>query len=240
MSSASAAELLQQREEAATIRSFGVRSYAWLAGGLLLSCVFALPISEPTREWSLATMLLLPKLLFAIEFGSAAIIQKYVERMTELTATLVFLTFCALNGFICGILFRPISAGAVAYGFFCASVMFAVSSATAQWWNIDLLDLGGFGVLGGAGAALLVIGNFAMHSDRHHWATSYMAVVLFGAIALYHVSDLREWAIDTEYDDDENRRRTAIFGALTIYLDFVLLFLLTARLMQKSEQDKKS
>ena len=92
----------------------------------------------------------------------------------------------------------------------------------------DLGALRSFCVMVMTGVAMLVVVNLALRSSVAYWATAYLGIMAFSGLTSYHAQSLRD--LEWEFEDDDPERRKAMYAsALTLYLDFVNLYMLIMR-----------
>ena len=214
--------------DALNVGVYSTRALMWLSLATLLSATFAAPLASDRLEASFGPFsgAWLPRILFAVLFGVAALIQKYAAKMTVLTAVVWLIVFACLNGVIYAALFPSISEGAVAYGFFVTALAFGISAALGHWRQTALTSGSGVGMLLGTFTVTLLACNIANGADHIRWAASFLVSCTFASVFMYHGDDLEQFAAGTYEGEPTAEPRTAIFGALTVYLDFVLLLLL--------------
>ena len=93
----------------------------------------------------------------------------------------------------------------------------------------DLTGFGSFLIMGLIGLIIATIVNMFMQSEAMYYALSYIGVAIFVGLTAYDTQTIRN--IYSSVDDDDMLTRKAVSGALSLYLDFINLFLYLLRLM---------
>ena len=122
-----------------------------------------------------------------------------------------------------------VPAQAIAYGFMMCGAAFATTTLIAGKRDIDLSSARGILLLFTTGAALLVVVTAALRLDVHYWETSLSGFMLFAALASYFCDDIA--SLDGDFDDDRSGWKSAICGALVLYLNFINLYLILSRVL---------
>jgi len=167
--------------------------------------------------------------LFFFEIACVAVLSRYVPKLPRVWAAIVLFVCAAVNGASFTAFFAWIPATAVAYGFLLSGLSFAATAAIARWRHIDLSATRGIFTLFGVGFGLIVALTLALRLDVDYWGTSCTAFVIFAALASYYCDDISD--LDLEFDDDLSGWKSAVCGALLLYLNFINLYLLVVRLV---------
>jgi len=96
----------------------------------------------------------------------------------------------------------------------------------------DLSSWGSYLMMGVIGVIAASIGNFWLQSPMVHWVVSYAGVAIFLGLTIYDTQKIKNmtiWALKT--GDEQNLRRVGVRGALSLYLDFINLFLFLLRIL---------
>ena len=214
----------------ADVQRLLVRAYSLVAAALLLSAAIAsqIPISEDSGI--LAHQLAL-QFFFILEVMCVAVLPRFVPKLPRNFAAILLFAFAAINGVSFTVFLIWIPAPALAYAFMTCALGFGASAAIARWRDIDLSSPQGIGLLFVTGIVLISITSFALRLHVDYFGTAFTAFVLFAALASYYCDDIR--ALDLEFDDDPSGWKSAICGALILYLNFINLYLLVMRLLRE-------
>jgi FtsH-binding integral membrane protein len=216
---------------AAEQQRFMVRVYNWMGSGLALTGVMAWFVS--TNETILNILVTNPMLfmvLFIAEIGLVFYLAARVMNMSESKAMGVFFLYASLNGVTLAPLFLLYTNASLASTFLVTAGMFGAMSFYGYTTKKDLTSWGGFLFMGLIGIILASIVNFFMQSSALYWAITYIGVFIFIGLTAYDTQKIKEMNILGNEGTEEDTKE-AIRGALTLYLDFINLFLMLLRLM---------
>jgi FtsH-binding integral membrane protein len=202
--------------------------YGWMAAGLLVTAVASMATASSPEAVKLlfGTRFLFLGLL-AGELGLVWYLGARVMTMSAGAAKGGFLAYAALNGVTLSVIFLAYTADSIASVFFITAGMFG---ATSAFWYLTKRDLTGFGsflFMGLIGILIASVVNFFMKSEMLQWVVSVIGVFVFAGLAAYDTQKVKSIMLRV---DEGRAGNAAILGALTLYLDFVNLFLMLLRL----------
>ncbi len=201
--------------------AFMAKVYRWMALGLGLTGFIALYVAgTPAALRTVAPMflpLIIAELVVVLAFSFLA------RRVSLPIAAGMFLLYAALNGVTFSVIFLAYTRESIASTFFITGGAFAGMSAYGTLAKKDLSSWGSFLMMGLIGVVLAGIVNLFTHSSALSFVISCCSVVVFTGLTAYDTQKLR--ALAAAHDD-----RLALVGGLTLYLDFVNLFLALLRL----------
>jgi FtsH-binding integral membrane protein len=117
----------------------------------------------------------------------------------------------------------------IASVFFITAGMFLVMSLLGYFTRMDLTRLGSVLFMALIGVIIASLVNIFLKSEMLYWVVSYVAVVVFVGLTAYDTQKIKQMLV--EYGEvDEMGYKLALFGALTLYLDFINLFLYLLRI----------
>ena len=223
-------------------RSFMNRVYNWMAVGLALTGVIAYGISEYMMAnqprlsasgeftggsilWSPTAMLV----LILLEFGLVIWISAGINKMSAGMASGLFLLYAAINGVTLAPIFLVYTQGSIATTFFACAGTFLVTSIFGYVTRMDLSGLGGLCMLGLFGIIIASLINFFTQSEGLDMIITYVGVFVFIGLTAWDTQKLRQLGGITG-PDSVTLSKYVILGALTLYLDFINLFLMLLRL----------
>jgi FtsH-binding integral membrane protein len=211
-----------------------VRSvYNWMCIGLALTGFLAYYVS--TSPTLLALVFGNPVVFFGLIIGELVMVfalAGWVERMSPTTATALFLGYAALNGVTLSVIFLAYARASIVSTFFICSATFAACSVYGWTTKKDLTSWGGFLTMGLIGIVIASLVNLFIRSNAMTMIISYIGVIVFVGLTAYDTQKIKVLAL-TQPDgvDGSVTRRLAIHGALTLYLDFINLFLMLLRIL---------
>jgi FtsH-binding integral membrane protein len=149
--------------------------------------------------------------------------------MSMTSATLLFILYSVLNGVTMSVIFLLYEPEVIALTFAVTAGMFFVMSLIGFVTRMDLSKLGGIFMMLLVGIIIASIVNLFMGSETLYWVITYLGVIIFVGLTAYDTNKLKQ--IYTEHGDaGEVGQKLALFGALTLYLDFINLFLFLLRI----------
>ena len=210
-----------------------VRSvYNWMAIGLGLTGFVAFYVSSnPVLLRFFSNPVLLIFLVIA-ELGLVFAISGMVNRMSSATATSLFVIYAALNGITLSFIFIIYTSTSIASTFFVCAGTFIACSIYGWVTKKDLTSFGGFLIMGLIGIIIATIVNMFLNSTMLSMMISYIGVFIFVGLTAYDTQKIKNMALTQPRDLDGGAiRKGAILGALSLYLDFINLFLFFLRIM---------
>ncbi|MEB0248585.1 MULTISPECIES: Bax inhibitor-1/YccA family protein [unclassified Mucilaginibacter] len=158
------------------------------------------------------------------------ILSSRISKMSIVTAVIMFLAFSAIMGVSLSYIFYLYNFGTISSAFITASVVFGVMAIGGYTTNQDLTKFGSILIMLLVGGIIATVLNvFIFRSSSFDLLISYILVAVFVGLTAYDVQKLKRIGAGIEYGSAEGKK-TAIMGALTLYLDFLNLFLLLLRI----------
>ena len=199
--------------------------YAWMGVGLAITAFMALAtLSSP----GMLSAVLGNKLVFyGLMIGELALVftlSGAINRLSEATATLIFIAYSALNGITLSVVALVYTANSIASTFVITAGMFGAMSVYGYMTKRDLTSWGSFLFMGLIGVVIASVVNIFVGSSAVSWVVSGIGVLVFTGLTAYDTWKIKELAAQ-----GTEGRKPAILGALTLYLDFINLFLMLLR-----------
>jgi len=167
---------------------------------------------------------------FFIELGLVFAISGAVKLMTSSTAYMLFIAFSAINGLTLSSIFLMYTASSISATFFITGLTFGATSYYGYVTKTDLTSWGKYLFMGLIGIIIASVVNMFLHSSGINWMISYLGVVIFVGLSAYDTQKIRRMGESMNVgEDDEQLKRLSVIGALTLYLDFINLFLMLLR-----------
>lgn len=209
--------------------------YNWMSLGLGLTALVAYSVATtPAIAMSIFSNPILFWGLIIAQFGLVLGISGGVHRMSAGMATGLFLLYSALNGVTLSSVLMVYTMASVFKAFVVCTGMFAAMSVYGAVTKRDLTGFGSFLFMGLIGMIIASIVNMFMHSSGLDFVISGIGVLIFTGLTAYDTQKLRVLGESAPMDDTVAIRRGTILGALTLYLDFVNLFLYLLRFFGNS------
>ncbi len=222
---------LRQRSEV-LVNDFVRSVYNWMCIGLSLTGLVALYVSEnSTMQQLVFGNSILFFVLIIAELGLVFSISGMVNKMRASTATTLFVIYAALNGVTLSFIFLVYARASIVSTFFICAATFLACSVYGWTTKKDLTSWGGFLMMGLIGIIIASLVNMFTHSNAMYYIIGYIGVIVFVGLTAYDTQKLKNMALSQPAGlDGEVVRKGAILGALSLYLDFVNLFLMLLRI----------
>ncbi|MBS9426544.1 Bax inhibitor-1/YccA family protein [Photorhabdus akhurstii] len=213
------------------LQTYMAQVYGWMTCGLLLTAFVAWYVSQNQDivEYIFSNSVLFYGLIIA-QFGLVFVLSGMINRMGASLATGLFMLYSALTGLTLSSIFVIYTIGSVASTFVVTAGMFGALSFYGYTTKRSLSGLGSFLFMGLIGIILASLINLWLKSAALTWAVTYIGVVIFAGLTAYDTQKLKEMGEDLDVNDKENLRKFSIVGALTLYLDFINMFLMLLRI----------
>jgi FtsH-binding integral membrane protein len=152
-----------------------------------------------------------------------------IQNMRPATAQLTFWIYAALVGVSLASIFLVYTHGSVARVFFITAASFGALSLWGYTTQRDLTGMGSFLIMGLFGIIIASLVNIFLGSSMLQWIISLVGVGVFAGLTAYDTQQIKE--MYNSMDDDGTLGRKAVMGALSLYLDFINLFMMLLRLV---------
>ncbi|MFP4032582.1 MAG: Bax inhibitor-1/YccA family protein [Desulfococcaceae bacterium] len=214
------------------VNSFIQSVYGWMAAGLALTGLMAYVTAG--SETLLRLIVGNPIIFFGLIIGELAmvfILSSRVQKMSPGTATAMFIGYSVLNGLTLSVIFLAYSSASITSTFFICAGTFGAVSIYGMTTKKDLTGVGNFMFMGLIGIIIASVVNMFVQSSAISMVVSYIGVLVFVGLTAYDTQKLKHMALTQPDDLDAGTvRKGAIIGALSLYLDFINLFLFLLRI----------
>ena len=207
--------------------------YAWMFAGLAVTALTAwLVASSPALVQGIAGNRVAFWALIIAQFGIVIFLNARVQKLAPATASLLFILYSALTGVFLSFVLLLFSRESVATTFVVTSGMFGGLALYGNLTKRDLSGLGQFALMGLVGVVLASLVGIFWHNDMFQWVLTICGVVVFTCLTAWDARRLRAMALALP----EGRTGSyAVVGALSLYLDFINLFLFLLRLLGRRD-----
>ncbi len=218
------------RIQASVASLFMRQVYQWMTMGLTLTAVTAWYVagSETIRAMIFGSTITLIALVVA-QFALVMFISAAVNRLSAFTATALFMLYSALTGLTLSSVFILYPMGSIVNAFGVTAGTFLAMSIYGWVTKRDLTAMGSFLMMGLFGIIIAMIVNIFLQSPMMDFIISGLGVLIFTGLTAYDTQKIKEFAANAPLDDSTAVRRGVILGALTLYLDFINLFVMMLR-----------
>ena len=201
-------------------------TYRWMTLGLATTGVVALAVahSPAVLDVLLSNRLAFYALLFG-QLGLVVALSFMAARVSTPVAALMFFAYAALTGVTFSTLFLVYTASSIAATFFVTAGAFAGLSAVGLVTKHDLSAVGRFAIFALFGVIIASVVNMFLRSSGLDWVITIAGVLLFAGLTAYDTQRLKEL-----FRRGQATANLPLVGALTLYLDFINMFLFLLRL----------
>lgn len=218
-------------KERVSSASFITGVYGWMMLALILTAATAIVTASTPAilEFVFGIPYMFMGLIFA-ELGLVWYMSARVMRLSNAATTLLFIAYSILNGLTLSVILLAYTGAAVSNAFLITAGTFGIMSAAGYFTKKDLSGFGSIMMMGLIGIILASLVNFFLHSATMDYIISYVGVMIFVGLTAYDTQKIKNMANELE---DDQLKKAAIMGALTLYLDFVNLFLFLLRILNR-------
>jgi len=225
----------------AGLRAYMLRVYNYMAAAVALTGVVswltfnAATVADATGRLTLTpfgqTLYSGPAMIVLLlgTLGLVFFISFRINRLQYTTAMALFMLYAALLGVTMSSIFLTYTGASITRVFFISAASFGALSLWGYTTQRDLSGMGSFLIMGLFGIIIASLVNIFLKSSGLDWAISVIGVGVFAGLTAYDTQRIKE--MYDSMDDDGTIGRKAIMGALSLYLDFINLFLMLLRLV---------
>jgi FtsH-binding integral membrane protein len=205
--------------------AFLTQAFAWMFVGLLLTAAIAFVVQSNPRLLEFAANSWF--ILIIAQLGLVIAISAAINRISATAALGLFFVYAASVGVTIGLIVSVYTAADVATAFLSASAMFGGAAIYGAVTKRSLAGLGGILFMGLIGLIAASVINIFVGWDSLNFLISIVGIVLFTALTAYDVQRIQNGQLAAVTGSME---KAAVLGALSLYLDFINLFLFFLRL----------
>lgn len=206
--------------------------YTWMALALAITAFTALYM---TKNLALMQTLVGSSIgiwgLVIAQFAVVIILSSRIDRMSFMTAGILFAVYSMLTGVTLSTVFMVFTASSIASTFFITAGTFGAMSAVGYFTKKDLSGMGRFLMMSLIGLIIASLVNIFIHSTMLMWITSFVGVILFSGLTAYDTQKIKHMLMMHGNEVNDGTMKLALLGSLTLYLDFINLFLYLLQFM---------
>jgi uncharacterized protein len=216
------------------LRQHMLRVYNYMGLGLVMTGLVAfivgttpalyVPIFSTPLKW----FVMLAPLAFVLFFSFR------MESMSASGAQTLFWAFCAVMGLSLASIFLVFTGTSIARTFFIAAAMFGATSLYGYTTKRDLSQFGSFLIMGLIGVVIASLVNLFVASSALQFAISVIGIVVFVGLTAWDTQSIKEQY--AENFDAESKQKLAVFGAFSLYLNFINIFQLLLNFTGQREE----
>lgn len=210
------------------LRQYMLRVYNYMASGLALTGIVAAFVASQPALLNVIFGSPLKWVVMLAPIGLVFFLSFRVHAMSATAAQAVFWVYAALNGVAFSTIFLAFTGMSIARVFFIAAATFTAMSLYGYTTKRDLSGMGMFLFAGLIGILVAGLVNIFLASSALQFAISVIGVVVFVGLTAYDTQRIKE--VYYEADGEEVAAKKSIMGALTLYLDFINIFIMMLQL----------
>lgn len=206
--------------------------YVWMTLALVITGFTALYVA---KSYTLLNLMLQNQMAFwgvlIAELGLVFYMSARINRISFTTATILFIVYSILNGVTMSMLFLIYTMSSIATTFFVTAGTFGAMALFGYATKKDLTRIGNLCIMGVIGLIIASLVNMFLHNSMMDLIISYVGVLLFVGLIAYDSQKIKQMLSGEDIEVNETTQKIALMGALTLYLDFINLFLYLLRIL---------
>ena len=208
--------------------------YLWMTLALGISGLTALGVanSHQLLELLYSNSIVL-FIIFLAQLGLVWFISAKINSISINTATALFIAYSILTGVTLASIFIVFTQESIANVFFISAGTFAGISIYGYTTKRDLSNWSAYLIMALFGLIIASVVNWFMHSEILYWIISYFGVLVFVGLTAYDTQKIKQLALISHDHNGDVPQKVALIGALTLYLDFINLFIYLLRIFGK-------
>lgn len=220
----------KQLDLSQNISVYLTKVYNWMAIALLITGLSAYFVagSEQLMQIVFGNKILFYGLLIG-EIALVGYISARINKLATNTAMLLYLLYAVLNGVTLSFIFMAYTSASITSTFIITAGTFGAMSLYGYSTKRDLTKIGNIAFMALIGIIIASVVNIFMESTLMYWIITYLGVIIFVGLVAYDTQKLKRIAING-FENEESMEKSAILGALSLYLDFINLFLFLLRI----------
>lgn len=204
--------------------------YVWMALALVITGFTAYGVaSSPGIIMALVTNKMLFYGLIIAELALVVVVSSAINRLSLTMATILFVLYSVINGATLSLIFLLYTMSSITNVFFITAGTFSVMAFIGYTTKKNLSSLGRFLMMALIGILIATAVNFFLKSTGLAMIVNYIGVLVFVGLTAYDTQKIKQMLLMAD-DTGETAQKIALLGALSLYLDFVNLFLYLLRI----------
>lgn len=206
--------------------------YIWMALALAVTGLTAMTIAtQPQIVYAIFANRAIFWMLLLAELGMVIYLSARIMSMSFATAGIVFVVYALLNGVTLSSLFMAYTAESIAQTFFVTAGTFGAMAVIGFLVKRDLSAIGRFFYMALIGLIIATVANAFFHNSGLAMICNYAGVVIFSGLTAYDTQKIKNMLVQFGDRRDETVMKLALLGSLSLYLDFINLFLYLLRFL---------
>ena len=168
--------------------------------------------------------------LIIAQLGAVMYLSVRINSMSLTTAGIVFLLYAVLTGITFSFIFLVYTMESIASTFFITAGTFGAMSLIGYFTKKDLSGFGRFLMMSLIGLLIATVVNLFLQSTMLMWICTYVGVLIFSGLTVYDTQKIKNMFLMHGAEMNESTMKLALMGSLTLYLDFINLFIYLLRI----------
>jgi len=209
--------------------------YTWMALALAITGITAYGVASSPNLLNLifSNQMVFWGMLIG-EFALVMILSARLGKLSLTTATMLFILYSVLNGATMSCIFLIYTMASIAKTFFICAGTFGVMALYGLNTKRDLSKMGTFLIMALVGLIIASVVNIFVKSTGFDLIISYLGVLIFVGLTAWDTQKIKNWLANADMAD-EGAHKIALLGALSLYLDFINLFLYLLRIFGRRD-----
>lgn len=209
--------------------------YVWMTLALVITGFTAYGVAtSPGILQAIYTNQILFWGMIIAEFALVIGVSAAINRLSLTTATLMFILYSVINGALLSYIFLAYTASSIATVFFITAGTFGAMAFIGYTTKTDLTKMGKIVMMALIGLVIATLVNLFIKSEGFTLILSYVGVLVFVGLTAYDTQKIKQMLLQAP-DAGEGAQKLALLGALSLYLDFINLFIYLLRIFGKRE-----
>lgn len=225
-----AQDIETRRTSISTFSSLVSKVYLWMTMALAITGLTAYYVANSGLVFTLANSAGIFWGLLIAELAVVWILSANIMRLSFPVAGIMFALYSILNGATCSFILLAYTAESIATTFFVTAGTFGAMSLVGAFIKKDLSSIGRMLMMALIGIIIATIVNIFVASSTLSWAITYIGVLIFCGLTAYDTQKMKEMLYQYQHTGDENVLKIALMCSLSLYLDFINLFLYLLRI----------
>lgn len=206
--------------------------YLWMTLALIITGFVAMYVA---KSYTLVNMMIQNSMMFwGVLIAEVALVwylSARIYKMSFTTATILFIVYSILNGVTLSILLLVYTASSIATTFFVTAGTFVTMAIFGYITKKDLTRIGSLCIMGVIGIIIASLVNLFLQNSMMDMVISYIGVLLFVGLTAYDSQKIKRLLSGDDIEVNEVTQKIALMGAMTLYLDFINLFIYLLRIL---------
>jgi len=228
-------QISTQSKEQLGIKSYQAlymtKVYNWMGLALLITGIVS--YFTATTPGLIQTIVGSKIIFYGLIIGELLLVvylSRAINKMSQSTAIAAFLIYSVLNGLTMSVIFLIYTSSSISTTFLVTAGTFGAMSLYGYTTKRDLTSIGNLAFMALIGIIIASIVNFFLKSEMMYWIITYLGVAIFVGLTAYDTQKLKQIG-SQGFSDQESMEKLSIMGALTLYLDFINMFLFLLRIL---------